>query len=422
MIYTVTEILQKAKEIIEQHPEIGGYIHIQGEIGTFKLHAKHAYLTLKEENAALKSVYFMVPKQIMTTIKEGSIVEAFGYLSIYEPRGEFQFYIKSMREVSKNGLLMLEYERVKQTLINEKIIPKPVDEKKSLPHYPGVIGVITSKNGAAFQDVVKTIEKRYPECVIQLFHTGVQGNVEHEIVNSIKAADCSESEILLLVRGGGAIEDLWCFNHPNVVKTVRKCQKPIIVGVGHETDHTLCEYAADVIGSTPTAAAMLATPDMKAMIESKKNEIEKISIIINKKIEDRFIHLSHIMQIIHHLEPAKVVSEGLRDLQVQMDAISNVIEKLSNNKRQQLSLINRTLQTPFSALKFSKLQTNLVVNIEKIKANNPLKYLKKGYARIEKEGITVNSVVQLKAGDLVSFFLQDGVANSKIISTDKNII
>jgi len=422
MVYTVTEILQKAKEIIEQHHEIGGYIQIQGEIGTFKIHAQHAYLTLKEKNAVLKSVYFMIPKQITNTIKEGSIVEAYGYLSIYEPRGEFQFYIKSMREISKTGLLMLEYEQIKQTLINEKIIPKPPEEKKPLPHYPKVIGVITSRSSAAFQDVIKTIEKRYPECVIQLFHSGVQGKAINEIVDSIQAAECSQSEILLLVRGGGAIEDLWCFNHPDVVKAVRKCQKSIIVGVGHETDHTLSEYAADAVGSTPTAAAVLATPDMKELIESKKNEIEKIRLIIKRKIENQFVELNHTMKIIHHFEPARVVAEELKSLQIQMNQIENHIEKITSEKRQRLSLINKMLQTPFAELKFSKLHTNLVVNIEKIKANDPLKYLKKGYAKIEKGGITVNSVVQLKASDLVNIYLQDGMANSKIISINKNLI
>jgi exodeoxyribonuclease VII large subunit len=107
MSYSVTEILQKARAIIETNDEIGGYIQIKGEVGTFKVYGKHAYLSLKEENALLKCVYFMVPKEISTTINEGSIVEAYGYLSIYEIRGELQFYIKSMREISKAGLLML---------------------------------------------------------------------------------------------------------------------------------------------------------------------------------------------------------------------------------------------------------------------------------------------------------------------------
>src|SRR6056297_3427210 len=122
MAYTIIEILQKAN--IETNQEIGGYIQIKGEVGTFKVYGKHAYLNLKEEEAVLKCVYFMIPREICTTVKEGSIVEVYGYLSIYEARGEFQFYIKSMREISKTGLLMLEYERIKQKLISEKIIPR----------------------------------------------------------------------------------------------------------------------------------------------------------------------------------------------------------------------------------------------------------------------------------------------------------
>src|SRR6056297_1000540 len=122
MAYTIIEILQKAN--IETNQEIGGYIQIKGEVGTFKVYGKHAYLNLKEEGAVLKCVYFMIPRNIASTVEEGSIVEAYGYLSLYEARGEFQFYIKSLRKIPKTGLLMLAYEQIKERLISERIIPK----------------------------------------------------------------------------------------------------------------------------------------------------------------------------------------------------------------------------------------------------------------------------------------------------------
>jgi exodeoxyribonuclease VII large subunit len=420
MSYSVTEILQKARAIIETNDEIGGYIQIKGEVGTFKVYGKHAYLSLKEENALLKCVYFMVPKEISTTINEGSIVEAYGYLSIYEIRGELQFYIKSMREISKAGLLMLEYERIKTQLISEKVIPKSPEEKKSLPKFPGTIAVITSRNGAAIQDVIKTIERRYPECLIQIFHTGVQGHVEEEIVTSINNANRSKADVLLLVRGGGSFEDLWCFNHPSVVRTVRNSSKPIIVGVGHETDHTLCEYAADYIGSTPTSAAMIATPDMESIIISQKSELEKISLLIKRKKAERESELKQIMKLVYRLDPAKVISDGLSNINTQLDRISKVIHNKMNDKTNQLILLKKSLLQPTTSLKFKKMETELIVNLEKIRSNDPKRYLKKGYSRIEKDGFVVNSVVQLKTGDSVQIFLKDGKALSEIQELTKN--
>lgn len=414
MSYSVTEILQKAKAIIETNDEIGGYIQIKGEVGTFKVYGKHAYLNLKEESALLKCVYFMVPKEISTTIKEGSIVEAYGFLSIYEMRGEFQFYIKSMREISKAGFLMMEYEKIRNQLISEKVIPKSPEEKKSLPKFPRTIGVITSRNGAAIQDVIKTIESRYPECLIQIFHTGVQGNVEEEIVASINNANRSKADVLLLVRGGGSIEDLWCFNLPSVVRTVRNSSKPIIVGVGHETDHTLCEYAADYIGSTPTSAAMIATPDIESIIIAQKSELEKISLLIKRKKAERETDLNQTMKLVHRLDPAKVISNRLSKINTHLERITNVIYRKINEKSNQLMLLKKSLQQPITSLKFKKMETELIINLEKIKSNDPKRHLKKGYSRIEKDGIIVNSVVQLKSGDSIQIFLKDGKARSEI--------
>lgn len=414
MSYSVSEILLKVKELIEANEEIGGYIQIKGEIGTFKIYGKHAYLNLKEKNAILKCVYFSVPREISTTIKEGSIVEAYGYLSIYDARGEFQFYIKSMREISKAGLLILEYEQIKQQLISEKIIPKKPEEKRPLPLFPHRIGVITSKNGAAIQDVKKTIESKYPECTIMIFHTRVQGKAEINISETIQTADRSKTDLLLLVRGGGSIEDLWCFNHPKVVKAVRNCKKPIVVGVGHETDHTLCEYAADFIGSTPTSAAIIAVPDLYSMIESKKSELEKISILILRKNVERKNKLNQLNDTLTRLNPEKIILDGRNSMKSKIDKIVKTIEHKIFIQKNRLDLIHKSLKVPTANLTLQRLETTLIVNFEKIKANDPKKYLKKGFVRLEKKGILVNSVVQLNKGDSVHMFLKDGIAKAKI--------
>ncbi len=419
MTYSVTEILQKTKEIIEMNEVVGGYIQIKGEVGTFKVYGKHAYMNLKDDNAMIKCIYFMVPSKIRTIIKEGSIVEAYGYLSIYDARGELQFYIKSLREISKAGLLLQEYERIKQQLITERIIPKPPEEKKPLPDFPQTIGVITSRNGAAFQDVLKTVEKRYPNCLIQLFHTGVQGKAEKEIVRSLNSANRSEADVLLLVRGGGSIEDLWCFNQPSVVRAVRSSIKPIVIGVGHETDHTLCEYAADALGSTPTSAAMIATPDMLSLMETKKNELEKILILIKRKTAQCESELNQRMRIIHHLNPAKVISNGLRESNTFIERIYIAIQNKISNKKHELLYIHKHLEMPSASLKFGKLENKLFINFEKIKSNDPKRFLKKGFARIEKHGNIVNSVVQLEEGDAIEVYLKDGMARSEIIELIK---
>ncbi|HOO31734.1 MAG TPA: exodeoxyribonuclease VII large subunit [Thermotogota bacterium] len=420
MPFTISEVLRKSKELIENNPEIGGYISIIGEIGTIKLYGKHAYLSLKEDSSILKGVYFNISDENAEKFKEGSMIEAFGYLSIYEQRGEFQFYIKSAREISKTGVFQQKFEELKQKLLKEGVIPRKESERRVLQEFPEKIGIITSRKGAALQDIIKTFKTRYPEITLNIFHTGVQGKVEKQIIDAITMAENSDVDFLIIARGGGSIEDLWCFNDENVVKKIRYCTKPVVSGIGHETDHTLSEYAADYIASTPTAAAMVSAPDIFAYLAHKKAVISRLDFILEKRINEIKIQLFSLNRILSYKDPLleiERVRDKIDDLLIKAE---NILINRVNGLKHRLLSMEYIGKYHMIESRFERIKSRMLVINEKILASDPDKYLKLGYSRIENKGETISSVVQLSAGDVIDIYLKDGILKAKVKNILKN--
>ncbi|HPX98117.1 MAG TPA: exodeoxyribonuclease VII large subunit, partial [Thermotogota bacterium] len=239
-VYSVGQCLAILQSALAQDEILQGSLTVRGEISGWKIVRGHAYFSLKDAGGMIKSVYFSVPAILAAKIAEGNVVDATGQFKIYAERGELQFYVRAMRLQNVAGLLQLRFEELKMRLNREGVIPKPPEARRSLPSFPRQIGVVASRSSAAFADIVQTLQKRYPVAEIRLFHTGVQGeNAKIEIVRALQEAGRSAVEVIILARGGGSIEDLWPFNEEVVVRAVRNCEKPIIVGVGHEIDHTL---------------------------------------------------------------------------------------------------------------------------------------------------------------------------------------
>ena len=267
-IFTVTKIVSYIKSILEDDYALGN-VQVEGEISDFKEYASgHMYFTLKDKHAAIRCVFFksyairceFPPKNGMLSIVSGRI-------SIYEKTGDCQLYVTHIRQAGI-GVLYENFEKLKKKLLDEGLFDAQI--KKPIPEFVRVLGVVTSRNGAALQDIISTVTRRNPAIKIIFAHTGVQGDVRAEIIaaldniNQYGIADC-----VILARGGGSYEDLSVFNDELIARKIRNMKIPVITGIGHETDFTIADFAADFRAPTPTAAAEITSFDLSETIKRK---------------------------------------------------------------------------------------------------------------------------------------------------------
>lgn len=236
-------------------------VWIRGEISNFTHHGSgHMYFTLKDESSRIKAIMFASHNQRLPFIpKEGARVIARGNVTVYERDGQYQFYATHMQP-DGIGSLYLAYEQLKSKLEKEGLFAEV--RKRSLPRFPKCIGVITSPTGAAVRDIVITLQRRFPQVAIVIYPVLVQGKgAAPSIVKAIGALNAmGEADVLIVGRGGGSLEELWAFNEEEVARAISASRIPVISAVGHETDFTIADFAADLRAATPTAAAELAVP------------------------------------------------------------------------------------------------------------------------------------------------------------------
>ena len=254
-IWTVSEVNSAVREVIE-----GGFhpFWIKAEIGTLNIHRSgHVYLTLKDSANQLKGVFFRGANQVKSNnIVVGTQIEAFGALTVYPVRGEYQFSIQSLRPLGK-GDLQQQFENLKKQLAAEGLFDQNL--KKPLPLLPSVIGVVTAPGGAALRDFLNIIERRFPNIKIRIYPVPVQGKgAENKIAEGIRFFNQNNAaDVIVVTRGGGSMEDLWPFNEEVLARTIAKSSIPVISAVGHEIDFTISDFVADLRVPTPSAAAEL---------------------------------------------------------------------------------------------------------------------------------------------------------------------
>lgn len=258
-VISVSELNRLARLAVERALPVAW---IGGEISNLtRAPSGHWYFTLKDSNAAVRCAMFRNRNQFLDWRPEnGMQVEVRAQATLYEPRGEFQLTVEAMRRAGL-GALFEAFQRLKEKLEREGLFDS--SRKRPLPEQPGCIGVVTSPKAAALRDVLTTLRRRWPLAKVVLYPTQVQGQgAAQQIAGAIRAAgDQGGCEVLLVVRGGGSIEDLWAFNEEPVARAIAASPVPVVSGVGHETDFTIADFAADVRAPTPTGAAQLATPD-----------------------------------------------------------------------------------------------------------------------------------------------------------------
>ena len=263
-VYTVGQLTYYLKEVLESDPVLQG-VQVSGEVSNVTYHGSgHVYFGLKDAQAQLSCVMWRSYAQRAPRIVTGQQVQLRGSLSVYPPRGNYQFIVEQVQEAGGEGALYQRFMALKAELEREGLFD--ASRKRPLPRYPETIAVLSSPTGAAVRDVLRTLRRRYNRGRAVVIPTVVQGKGgAASIVHSLEQAATLGADVVLLVRGGGSLEDLWNFNEASVARAIAASPVPVVSGVGHETDFTIADFVADLRASTPTAAAELAVPDVVAL-------------------------------------------------------------------------------------------------------------------------------------------------------------
>jgi len=387
-VLTVSELNRLARDILERSFPL---FWVSGEISNLTRAASgHWYFSLKDAGAQVRCVMFRGRNSYLGWIpKEGDKVEARATVTLYEARGDFQLTIEFLQRAGL-GALFEAYEQLKAKLQAEGLFD--ASRKKAIPDHPRQIGIVTSPDAAALHDVLTTLKRRMPGIPIVIYPTPVQGKgVAKLIAAAINTASArAECDVLIICRGGGSIEDLWQFNEETVARAIADCTIPTISGVGHETDFTIADFAADQRAPTPTAAAELVTPDRVALLnglqQMQQNMARQIAYLLNRRSQQLDFLARRLLS---PAQQAEYKSSHLQQLKLRLQ-----------------ESMNKTLQKQVQKL------ASLGQNLNHL---NPQSVLKRGYALVHTEaGELVYSSEQLSEGQAVQLTLGDGKADAEI--------
>lgn len=388
-VLSVSQINFYLKSVIDYDDNLKN-IFISGEISNFTNHYRsgHFYFTLKDDTSAIKAVMFSrYAQNVKFEPYDGLKVLIRGSVSVFERDGVYQLYVTDMMPEGI-GELSLAFEQLKEKLEKEGLFLP--EHKKALPEYPERIAVITSPTGAALQDVINVISRRYPCCELILFPVHVQGEQSSsEIVHAIeKVNQLNCADVIILGRGGGSAEDLMSFNSESVARSIFAAKIPIISAVGHETDITISDLVADRRAPTPSAAAEIATPDSQFLFDRLASYKYEIISALSEKTESYRENLDALSEKIAILSP--------------QNKLNTQKEYLTKQKLVLEQNINRTLKN--KTLKLSALASQL-------DALSPLKTLSRGYAIVYGENDEhISSAEQLKADEKIKLKMKDATA------------
>jgi exodeoxyribonuclease VII large subunit len=264
-VYSVARLNREARLLLESGL---GTIWVQGEVSNYSRPGSgHWYFSLKDRDAQLRCAMFRQRNVLAPfTPREGQLVMARGRVSLYEPRGDYQLLVEQLEDAG-TGALQLAFEQLRARLSAEGLFA--VERKRSLPAAPARVGVITSPTGAAIRDILRVLADRFPAALVLIYPVPVQGAAAAPAIAAALdlASERAECQVLILARGGGSLEDLWAFNDERVARALARCAIPVVAGIGHETDVTIADFAADVRAPTPTAAAQLVVPDRHVWLQ-----------------------------------------------------------------------------------------------------------------------------------------------------------
>ncbi len=392
VILSVTQLNSYVKSIIEQDINLNN-VFVVGEISNFVDHYRsgHLYMSIKDNQSVISAVMFAGnASKLKFKPENGMSVIIRGRVSLYERDGKYQLYIDDMQPDGV-GTLALAFEQMKEKLSKAGLFDN--EHKKTIPRFPSKIGVISSPTGAAVQDILNVLEIRYPIAEIVFAGVQVQGeSAALTICTALKKMTETDVDVIIIARGGGSAEDLWPFNDENLAYEIFNSSIPVISGVGHETDFTICDFVADLRAPTPSAAAELATPDIKEQkyyISSLKYSIENL---FNSYIDDLSYDLNKLTSSQVLQKPEKIVE----NCELYLDSLN---EQINNNFKNVL--------TEYSS--------SFAILCSKLDSLSPLKVLARGYSIVKKDKDIVNDVHQLNETDVITIQFENGTAKAEII-------
>ena len=439
-IYSVSQLNQSVRLMLENQL---GAVWLTGEISNFSQPVSgHWYLSLKDENAQVRCAMFRM-KNLRVSFRptNGMQVLVRANVSLYEPRGDYQLIIESMH-LAGEGLLMQQFEALKLKLAAEGLFAQHL--KKNLPHFSKAVGIITSKTGAALQDILHILQRRDPSLKIIIYPTAVQGkDAATEIAQMIELANQrQEVDVLIVGRGGGSLEDLWCFNEEMVARAIFHSHLPVISAVGHETDVTIADFVADLRAPTPSAAAELVSRNQTELLQQLQYRRQRLEIALDRLFAEKQQKLKHLSLRLHNQHPQA-------QLRIQQQLITQLSHRLQQTLRhhrqkaaenltalsmrlyknplplrlqqyeQQLAQLKVRLNSHMN-LTLSLQQKQLAHLCGKLDSLSPLKVLARGYSITQnQQNFTIRSMKDVNVGEQIKTRLPDGDIISQVIRLEE---
>jgi len=394
-------------------------VYLKGEISNFKKHTTgHMYFSLKDETSKINAIMFASSASKLKFIPvDGTKVLVHGRVSIYEATGNYQIYIDEMDEDGV-GNLYKEFEKLKKKLEAEGLFD--LEHKKQIPLFPKRVGVITARTGAAVRDIVMTIKKRCPIVEVIVFSSLVQGDgAKEDIVRNIKLAENYNIDTLIVGRGGGSIEDLWPFNEEIVARAIYNCPIPIISAVGHETDFTIADFVADVRAATPTAGAVIATPDLLDLIKHNSQLKIRLNEVMIKSIKVINLKLDRFKSSFVLKNPGVMYDNKKQKLILYSDKINNLFNNIIVDRKNKINQLSKSFVITNPSNIYKDKINKLNVLIGKLSVVNPINTLKRGYSVSYKDGKIISSVKNIKTNDVIDIKLSDGIIKSNVVSVEE---
>ncbi|MDI9259911.1 exodeoxyribonuclease VII large subunit [Alicyclobacillus sendaiensis] len=438
-VLSVTELNRRIKERLESDPRLL-QCRVVGEISNFKHHPSgHMYFTLKDETSRIRAVMFSSRnRRLQFQPEDGMRVIAFGSVGVFERDGQYQLYVEDL-EPDGLGALYVRYEQLRQQLAAEGLFAQ--EKKRPLPRFPLRVGVVTSPTGAVIRDICTTIERRYPLARVVLAPAQVQGpDAAPTIVRALELLYGLEPkvDVIIVGRGGGSLEELWPFNEEMVVRAVARSPVPVVSAVGHETDVTLCDFAADVRAATPTAAAELVCPhqaELRAYLEQASARARKAAFVKVARWRDRLSDLAtrpvlrdpaRIIaarrQLVDYIE-TRVREAQRRPIGLRRRALAELERRLQRvelrgaiqARRRDLMRLEHQLQS-LAERQLLLQSRKLDGMIGKLEALNPLAVLRRGYSVIlDEDGHSViTSAQSLVPGKRIGIRMHDGTVEAEV--------
>ena len=366
------------------------------------------YFALKDTNSVISAVMFSFAGRSLKFVPgDGMKVIARGSITLYQKTGKYQIQVLEMMEHGV-GDLALEYEKLKKRL-EQKGYFDP-SHKKKIPKMPHSVGVITSKTGAAVQDIYNILQRRFPGIRIVLKAASVQGDTAPKELTDALYEMSSENDVdvIIIGRGGGSIEDLWAFNSEMLADAIYDCRIPVISAVGHETDFTICDFVSDLRAPTPSAAAELAVPDKAELIKNIERQKSQLQTIIRNRITEKAQDLSMYADMIEVFSPSETISKRFERMDYYLDMLRVLSpEKKIGEKRKELSDYRQRADGIMESL-ISKKEQNIDSLRNMLISLNPLSILEKGYSYVEKDGKHVKSADEISKNDMISVKMYGG--------------